>query len=85
MIERTDAKRVSSEIIIRRSIVLDHLPTNFDLAFRRAREALMLQDTASSGRPSQESGGVLKGDSTKEDKAATDALKHTTGTKEKGQ
>ncbi|KAG2227573.1 hypothetical protein INT45_002258, partial [Circinella minor] len=84
VIERTDAKRVSSEIIIRRSIVLDHLPTNFDLAFRRAREALMLQDTGSSGRPSQESGGVLKGDSTKESKAATHALKHTTGTQEKG-
>ncbi|KAG0165013.1 hypothetical protein DFQ30_009080 [Apophysomyces sp. BC1015] len=42
VIERTDARRVSSELIIRRSILLDHLPTNFDLAFRRAREALMV-------------------------------------------
>lgn len=42
MIERTDTKRVSGEVIVRRSIILDHIPTNFDVAFTRAREALML-------------------------------------------
>lgn len=42
MVERTDAKRVSGEVIVRRSIILDHIPTNFDVAFTRAREALML-------------------------------------------
>lgn len=42
VIERTDAKRVSGEVIVRRSILLDHIPTNFDVAFARAREALML-------------------------------------------
>ncbi|KAI9491174.1 hypothetical protein BDB00DRAFT_510582 [Zychaea mexicana] len=81
VIERTDPKRVSSEIIIRRSIILDHLPTNFDLAFRRAREALMLQDTASSHRPSSES-GVLES-TEQENPAEAEALKHTT-TKHEG-
>jgi len=42
VVERTDAKRVSGEVIVRRSIILDHIPTNFDVAFTRAREALML-------------------------------------------
>ncbi|KAI7877192.1 hypothetical protein K492DRAFT_239349 [Lichtheimia hyalospora FSU 10163] len=57
VIERTDARRVSSEIIVRRSIVLDHLPTNFDLAFKRAREALMV----GTGRTSTDSkqAGIL--------------------------
>ncbi|KAL0091788.1 hypothetical protein J3Q64DRAFT_1819449 [Phycomyces blakesleeanus] len=41
VVERTDPRRVSSELIIRRSILLDHLPSNFDVSFRRAREALM--------------------------------------------
>jgi hypothetical protein len=42
VIERSDARRVSAEVIVRRSIILDHIPTNFDVAFTRAREALML-------------------------------------------
>ncbi|KAL0095662.1 hypothetical protein F4703DRAFT_1825992 [Phycomyces blakesleeanus] len=46
VIERTDAERVSREIIVRRSIVLDHLPTNFDIAFKRAREALMMEGSS---------------------------------------
>ncbi|KAF7727403.1 hypothetical protein EC973_007567 [Apophysomyces ossiformis] len=49
VMERTDARRVSSELIIRRSILLDHLPTNFDLAFRRAREALSMPDISHPG------------------------------------
>jgi hypothetical protein len=42
VIERTDAKHVSQEVVVKRSIFLDHLPTNFDVAFTRAREALMI-------------------------------------------
>ncbi|KAI9286188.1 hypothetical protein BC943DRAFT_321438 [Umbelopsis sp. AD052] len=42
VIERTDAKQVSQEVVVKRSIFLDHLPTNFDVAFTRAREALMI-------------------------------------------
>lgn len=42
MVERTTAKRVSSELILKKSIVLDHLPTNFDIAFRRATESMMV-------------------------------------------
>jgi hypothetical protein len=45
VIERTDAKRVSGEVVVRRSIILDHIPTNFDVAFTRAREVLMLDRT----------------------------------------
>lgn len=30
-------------MIVKRSILLDHLPTNFDVAFRRARETLMME------------------------------------------
>ncbi|KAI8992628.1 hypothetical protein BDB01DRAFT_832918 [Pilobolus umbonatus] len=40
VIERTSPERVSTELIIRMSIILDHLPTNFDLAFHRALEGL---------------------------------------------
>lgn len=32
--------------MVKRSIILDHLPTNFDVAFRRARETLMMESTA---------------------------------------
>ncbi|KAI9483982.1 MAG: hypothetical protein EXX96DRAFT_560377 [Benjaminiella poitrasii] len=39
VIERTSPERVSTELIIRMSIILDHLPTNFDLAFRRAMDS----------------------------------------------
>jgi hypothetical protein len=42
VVERTSAKQVSQELFIRRSIFLDHLPTNFDVAFTRARESLMI-------------------------------------------
>lgn len=42
MIERTTPEKVSTELIIRMSILLDHLPTNFDVAFARAMETLNL-------------------------------------------
>src|ERR1700710_1585370 len=42
VIERTNAKQVSQEVVVKRSIFLDHLPTNFDVAFTRAREGLMI-------------------------------------------
>ncbi|ORE02652.1 alpha/beta-hydrolase, partial [Rhizopus microsporus var. microsporus] len=44
-IEKTTAMNVSEEVVIKKSILTDHLPTNFDLAFRKAREALMLEGT----------------------------------------
>lgn len=40
MIERATPEKVSTELIIRMSILLDHLPTNFDVAFKRALETL---------------------------------------------
>lgn len=40
MIERASPEKVSTELIIRMSILLDHLPTNFDVAFRRALDGL---------------------------------------------
>ncbi|KAI8375214.1 hypothetical protein BD560DRAFT_393065 [Blakeslea trispora] len=40
VVERTTPEKVSTELIIRMSIVLDHLPTNFDVAFKRALESL---------------------------------------------
>ncbi|KAG2232972.1 hypothetical protein INT48_001035, partial [Thamnidium elegans] len=40
VIERSTPEKVSTELIIRMSILLDHLPTNFDVAFKRALEAL---------------------------------------------
>ncbi|KAI7867972.1 hypothetical protein BDF14DRAFT_1798206 [Spinellus fusiger] len=43
VVERTDAYRVSKELIIQKSILLDHLPSNFDISFQRAREALKAQ------------------------------------------
>jgi hypothetical protein len=30
-------------VVVKKSIMLDHLPTNFDVAFRRARETLMME------------------------------------------
>jgi hypothetical protein len=30
-------------VVAKKSIMLDHLPTNFDVAFRRARETLMME------------------------------------------
>ncbi|KAF7730870.1 hypothetical protein EC973_001388 [Apophysomyces ossiformis] len=43
VIEEANAKEVSKEIILQKSIIIDHLPHNFDVAFRRAREALMME------------------------------------------
>lgn len=40
VVERTTPERVSTELIIRMSILLDHLPTNFDVAFSRAMDSL---------------------------------------------
>ncbi|KAI8145650.1 hypothetical protein BJV82DRAFT_20937 [Fennellomyces sp. T-0311] len=82
VIERTDPRRVSSEIIIRRSIILDHLPSNFDLAFRRAREALMLNDSLSNRRSSESGPGILE-NTRRENPVDTEMLKHTT-TKHEG-
>jgi hypothetical protein len=44
VIERASPERVSTELIIRMSILLDHLPTNFDVAFSRALESLTVKD-----------------------------------------
>ncbi|CEP10330.1 hypothetical protein [Parasitella parasitica] len=44
VIERTTPEKVSTELILRMSILLDHLPTNFDVAFRRALESLSKND-----------------------------------------
>jgi hypothetical protein len=43
VIEKTTADRVCNEVVVKKSIMLDHLPTNFDVAFRRARETLMME------------------------------------------
>ncbi|CAO3649096.1 unnamed protein product [Cunninghamella blakesleeana] len=43
VIKKTNAIDVSSEIIVRRSVITDHLPSTFDMACKRARETLMLQ------------------------------------------
>ncbi|KAI8992179.1 hypothetical protein BDF20DRAFT_848787 [Mycotypha africana] len=50
VIERTTPERVSTELIIRRSILLDHLPTNFDVAFRRAMTSLEKASRRKDGR-----------------------------------
>ncbi|KAG0748163.1 hypothetical protein G6F57_004635 [Rhizopus arrhizus] len=42
VVEKTNAELVSNEIVVKKSILADHLPTNFDLAFYKAREAIML-------------------------------------------
>ncbi|CAO3625422.1 unnamed protein product [Mucor fragilis] len=46
VIERTTPEKVSTELILRMSILLDHLPTNFDVAFRRAMESFSKNDDA---------------------------------------
>ncbi|CEP17602.1 hypothetical protein [Parasitella parasitica] len=46
VIEKTTATRVCNEVVVKKSILLDHLPTNFDVAFRRARETLMMEGKA---------------------------------------
>jgi hypothetical protein len=37
---------VCNEVVVKKSIILDHLPTNFDVAFRRARETLMMEGSS---------------------------------------
>ncbi|KAI8374089.1 hypothetical protein EDC96DRAFT_12664 [Choanephora cucurbitarum] len=49
VVEKAITSRVCDEIVVRKSILLDHLPTNFDVAFKRARETLMLEGTSSVG------------------------------------
>lgn len=46
MIEKTTATKVCNEVVVKKSIMLDHLPTNFDVAFRRARETLMMEGSS---------------------------------------
>ncbi|RCI01462.1 hypothetical protein CU097_015948 [Rhizopus azygosporus] len=45
VIERTTPEKVSTELIIKKSILLDHLPTNFDVAFTRALDSLNVKPT----------------------------------------
>lgn len=44
VIERSTAALVCTEVVVRRSILFDHLPSNYDVSFTRAREALMLKE-----------------------------------------
>ncbi|CAO3607221.1 unnamed protein product [Mucor fragilis] len=46
VIEKTTATKVCNEVVVKKSIMLDHLPTNFDVAFRRARETLMMEGSS---------------------------------------
>ncbi|CAO3600254.1 unnamed protein product [Absidia cylindrospora] len=41
VIEKTNATQVCTEVIAQRSVIGDHLPSNFDLAVKRCRETLM--------------------------------------------
>jgi hypothetical protein len=41
VIEKTNARQVCGEVIVQRSVIGDHLPSNFDLAVKRCRETLM--------------------------------------------
>ncbi|GAB5591151.1 hypothetical protein Unana1_06051 [Umbelopsis nana] len=59
VIERTNAKQVSQEVVVKRSIFLDHLPTNFDVAFTRAREALMLDGGQRKSTEAEPTAGIL--------------------------
>ncbi|KAI8981562.1 hypothetical protein BDB01DRAFT_744682 [Pilobolus umbonatus] len=43
VLERTSARSVSDELVVKKSILLDHLPSNFDMAFRKARETIMIE------------------------------------------
>lgn len=43
VIKKTNAINVSSEIIVQRSVISDHLPSTFDMACKCARETLMLE------------------------------------------
>jgi hypothetical protein len=68
VIEKTNAKKVCEEVIVKRSILLDHLPTNFDVAFRRARETLMMEGT-NAKHPSTD--GVLDPSANDQEEEAT--------------
>lgn len=46
MIEKSTATKVCHELVVKKSIIMDHLPTNFDIAFRRARETIMLEGSS---------------------------------------
>ena len=46
-------------MVLKKSILLDHLPTNFDLSFRRAREAIMLKGGSNDKKESHLPEGVL--------------------------
>ncbi|KAG2208661.1 hypothetical protein INT47_007759 [Mucor saturninus] len=75
VVEKTTAERVCSELVVKKSIIMDHLPTNFDVAFRRARETLMLEGNKSGvldPHPQQAS------HQSKFDKVAEMGLKETT-------
>ncbi|KAI7903957.1 uncharacterized protein BX663DRAFT_505867 [Cokeromyces recurvatus] len=47
VVEKTNAITACNEVVVKKSILLDHLPTNFDIAFRRARETLMMEGGSS--------------------------------------
>ncbi|GAA5811701.1 hypothetical protein MFLAVUS_005142 [Mucor flavus] len=46
VIEKSTATKVCNELVVKKSIIMDHLPTNFDIAFRRARETIMLEGSS---------------------------------------
>lgn len=49
---------------------MDHLPTNFDIAFRRATESMMTE-------PREQQDGVLSASQEEESRTAEHELKHT--------
>ncbi|KAI9483327.1 MAG: hypothetical protein EXX96DRAFT_557738 [Benjaminiella poitrasii] len=62
VVEKTNATTVCNEVVVKKSILLDHLPTNFDIAFRRARETLMMEGGSSiipSTKKKSSANGVL--------------------------
>ncbi|KAG0174874.1 hypothetical protein DFQ28_006748 [Apophysomyces sp. BC1034] len=63
VIEESDTKEVSKEVVVQKSIILDHLPTNFDVAFRRAREAVMMSGSKKVSVGVLD-GGICKGNAT---------------------
>ncbi|CAO3694047.1 unnamed protein product [Rhizopus stolonifer] len=83
VIERTTPEKVSTELIIKRSILLDHLPTNFDVAFGRALESLTIKPTDQLTKDQQRKREEMKrNESTQEkilDSIAEAGIKRTTG------
>ncbi|RCI05246.1 hypothetical protein CU098_012389 [Rhizopus stolonifer] len=83
VIERTTPEKVSTELIIKRSILLDHLPTNFDVAFGRALESLTIKPTDQLTKDQQRKREEMKRNgSTQEkmfDSIAEAGIKRTTG------